>query len=345
MRQLRSLVLLLAVAALAALLSPPVSRLAAQSAGQARVARDAEVRATPNGSVIATVQVGTEWKTGAVRSGSTMLTIEGWVDASRLGGRRDSFPESIGGAGTLRIRAEGSRNGRILGVFSAGAGVRLVERSGAWVRVRRGGWILNSALGATSATPAASGANPAATVTPAIAREPTRAPARDGALRATAALTLRNAPGADSMGTLGSGAVVDPIARDRGWVRIRVEAWVPESLLAPADSAYEATLTAADLRLAPVGLRGRIVRWTVQVVGLQTADPLRRALAPDEPYLLAMGPGSENAILYLAVPPSLLAQAKALAPLANVVITARVRTGRSEPTGAPVLDLLSITRR
>ena len=83
----------------------------------------------------------------------------------------------------------------------------------------------------------------------------------------------------------------------------------------------------------------------MQVVGLQTADPLRRALQPDEPYLLAMGPSGENAILYVAVPPHLLEEARRLTPLAQVMITARVRNGRSQPTGAPVLDLLSFIKQ
>ena len=91
--------------------------------------------------------------------------------------------------------------------------------------------------------------------------------------------------------------------------------------------------------------RGRIVRWVVQVVSLQSADPLRRALQPDEPYLLAMGPSGENAILYVAVPPALLDEARRIAPLAEVTITARVRNGRSQPTGAPVLDLISLAKR
>jgi hypothetical protein len=147
------------------------------------------------------------------------------------------------------------------------------------------------------------------------------------------------------IGELEPGTILDVQARDRGWVKVRVEAWVAESLLAPTDSAYASQLSAADLRLDPQGSRGRIVRWRVQVVGLQTADPLRRDLARDEPFLLAMGPEGEDAILYVAVPPTLLTQARAIAPLSRVLITARVRAGRSEPTGAPVLDLLSIIDR
>lgn len=322
-------------------------------AQQGRATRDAEVRAVPDGNVIATVQAGSTWRTGAVRGGFTLVTLEGWVDGSRVGARRDSFPATIAGNGTLRLRADASANARILGVFQAGAGIRVLERKGDWSRVRRDGWVLTSALGSTStARQAAPAQRPEATArpetrpaAPAAAEEAPAAPVRDGALRATGSLPLRNAPGTSPYGLLDSGTVVDPVVRDRGWVKIRVETWVPESLLVPADSSYIASLTAADLRLDPESMRGRTVRWRVQFVSLQTADPLRRALQPDEPYILAMGPAGENAILYLAVPPNLLAEAKRLTPLSEINVTARVRNGRSQPTGAPVLDLLSLSKR
>ena len=335
MRLLRSVLLLV----LAAHLATPVG-------AQSRATRDADVRAAPDGNVIATVQAGTTWRTTGVRAGFTRATLEGWIDASRLGSNRDSFPASIGGSGTLRLRAEPSLNGRILGVFEAGAGIRVIERSNGWARIRRDGWIATSAL-AAAAPAARSRAQPqprTVPVRPEAASE-AAAPARDGALRASKSLPLSLAPGTQVVGSLDSGAVVDPIARDRGWVRVRMEAWVPESLLVPADSSYEAALTAADLRLDPERLRGRVVRWQVQVISLQTADGLRRALAPDEPYLLAMGPAGENAMLYLAVPPALLEQSRAIAPLTTVTVTARVRNGRSQPTGAPVLDLISIVKQ
>lgn len=351
MRLLRSLVLL-------ALAVPLVAPIGAPLGAQARVTRDAGVRAVPDGNVIATVTNGTSWRTGAARAGYTVVTLEGWVDASRVAGRRDTFPNSIGGSGTLRLRAEPSLSGRILGNFEAGAGIRVLERRGDWARVRRDGWLLSTVLAAPTAATAparqetkaaprateAKAAERAADEAPAAETEPAEAP-RDGALRANAALPLHAAPGTRVLGTLEGGSVVEPLARDRGWVRVRVEAWVPESLLVPADSSYRAALTAADLRLDPEAYRGRTVRWVVQVVGLQTADPLRRALSPDEPYLLAMGPSGENAILYLAVPPSLLDQARRLAPLSQVIVTARIRNGRSQPTGAPVLDLISLAKR
>lgn len=336
------------------------------AAAQSRLVRDAEVRATPDGTIVATLQSGTTWRTGPARAGFTQITIEAWIDGSRFAGRRESFPESIGGTGTLRIRAEPSLNGRILGVFEPGAGVRVLERQGTWARITREAWILTSAITAAPATTASSnaprttprGVQERAASSPSTPAAPAAAPPtatsetasperveRRGDLRASKRTELHPAPGAAPVGRLEEGAVMEALARDRGWVRVRVEAWVPESLVVPTDSGFRDRVTAADLRMDPDAYRGRIVRWVVQVVGLQAADPLRRDLEPEEPYLLAMGPAGETAVLYLAVPPSLLAQARAIAPMSEVLITGRVRTGRSMPTGAPVLDVLTLSKR
>ncbi|MDH5233778.1 MAG: SH3 domain-containing protein, partial [Gemmatimonadota bacterium] len=318
MRLLRSCVLLALVTSLTPAIAPSVG-------AQVRVVRDAGVRATPDGTLIATLAGGSTWPSSSARNGFTLVTMEVWIDATRFAGRRDSFPESIGGTGTLRMRAEPSLNARILGVFEAGAGIRVLERRGTWARVRRDGWVLTSALGPATATRTQARATPPpmpSSAPPAGAADstPSEPMGRAGTMRATREADLSAAPGAPAVGRIAAGAVVEPLARDRGWVRVRVEAWMPESLLAPTDTSYRATLTAADLRLDPVGLKGRLVRWTVQVVGVQQADPLRRDLAPDEPYLLAMGPAGENAILYLALPPSLVAEARALAPLSEVTV-------------------------
>jgi hypothetical protein len=137
---------------------------------------------------------------------------------------------------------------------------------------------------------------------------------------------------------------VQTLARDGGWARVRIEGWVSERDLMVADTAADASLSAADLRAQPLVYRGKVVRWEVQIVSLEHADPLRKGLAPDEPYLLARGPGKESAILYFAVPNALLEQAQAIPPLSNVLVTARVREGRSQPVGVPILDLISFTK-
>lgn len=155
---------------------------------------------------------------------------------------------------------------------------------------------------------------------------------------------LRDAPSAAPIGELRKAANVEVIARDRGWTRVRIEGWVPDSVLTPADTTFRAGLSAADLRADPAAARGKMVVWTVEFLALQTADPLRHGLADEEPYILARGPNAENALLYLVIPPSLMGTARALQPLAKITVTARVRDGRSEPVGIPILDLQTIRR-
>jgi hypothetical protein len=161
-------------------------------------------------------------------------------------------------------------------------------------------------------------------------------------LRVTA--MLNSAPGAASIGELRKSSTVEVIARERGWTRVRIEGWVPDSVLVPADSTFRSGLSAADLRADPAAARGKMVLWNVEFLALQSADPLRHGLADEEPYILARGPNSENALLYLVIPPSLMGTARALQPLAKITVTARVRDGRSEPVGIPILDLQTIRR-
>lgn len=156
---------------------------------------------------------------------------------------------------------------------------------------------------------------------------------------------LRLGPDGQMIGRLLPSARVEILARERDWVRLRVEGWARATDFAPAESALLGIRSAADLRADPVGTRGKLVRWDVETISLQTADPLRRGLADGEPYLLARGPGTESSLLYLAVPSYLLSAVRGLPPLARITVVARVRTGRSEPVGVPVLDIESLARR
>jgi hypothetical protein len=166
------------------------------------------------------------------------------------------------------------------------------------------------------------------------------------ALTPARATSIRRAPDGDSIGGVRPGAVLVPLARERDWVRVRLEGWVREGELQTVDSTVQTRLSAADVRADPEGTRGVIVRWNVQVLSpIQRADVLRRELAENEPYVIARGPDAESALLYLAIPPSMVDAVSAIAPLTGAVITARIRTGRSSPVGVPILDLISIVRR
>jgi hypothetical protein len=197
-------------------------------------------------------------------------------------------------------------------------------------------------------TPAAPKATPpkpppvvAATAAATIASPPAA-----GALASSAVLDLRDAPDGKALGTIAPATPVTPLARDRGWVRVRVDGWIKDVGLAPS-SATVGALSAADLRADPQAAHGAVVRWDVQILALAHADALHRDLALDEPYLLARGPGAENALLYVAIPPALLQAATTLTTVAPVTATivATVRNGKSAPLGVPILDAQSLARR
>lgn len=178
----------------------------------------------------------------------------------------------------------------------------------------------------------------------------TAASAQDGAPHvATKPTVVRAAPSAGnvespSVGQIAKGATVEVTARDKDWVRVRLEGWVRDADLVVADSTLR-QLTAADIRANPAAAQGKLVRWDVEAVALQIADQLRVGLQTGEQYLLALGPGVEKTLVYIVVPPALLTTARSLPAMARITVTARVRNGRSEPAGVPILDLQSLTRR
>jgi len=166
-----------------------------------------------------------------------------------------------------------------------------------------------------------------------------------GALRPTGNVPLRTSPDGRAVGSVDSGAVLTPLARADGWTRVRIEAWVRDDQMIPADTALQLSLSGADLRAAPERYRGAIVRWDVEFMAIQKADPLRRDLRPGESYILARGPAEESGLLYIAIPPALLGEMERVKPLDVITITARIRVGRSEPAGVPVLDLITAARK
>ncbi len=88
---------------------------------------------------------------------------------------------------------------------------------------------------------------------------------------------------------------------------------------------------------------GRVLRWTVQLIAVQTADELRRDIPQGQRYLLARGPLPETGFVYVLVTPEQSRALDALDPLTLLTILGRVRTARSQYLGNPVLDLLEFS--
>ena len=329
-----SLIALLAFASLGALSAPVAS-------AQTSIDGATELLHAANGRAVATLRDGARVESGDRRSGFTEVTIQGWIASRLLGGARDTFSVSVNGS-DVNLRSGPQTTASIVADLRNGMGVTVVRRDGDWTLVRRTGWVRSRAVrsAATSATgvPSPSGPQPASAADP-------LPPPDSNAFVTTRSAVLRESPSAPPRATVGEGARLEAIARERGWVKVRLEGWMQEDALAPADTTLRSALSPADLRADPDGTRGRIVRWEMQSLAFQIADPLQENLAREEPYLLARGPGADQALVYLTIPPSLVQTARALPPLAPIIVTARVRVGRSSPGGVPILDVMSLSRR
>lgn len=315
---------------------------------QVTVTASTELRSAPRGAALATVRAGTELRVRERRGVASRVTLEGFIHRDLIGGRRDSFALSVRAPSGAKLRESPAGSARTLATLRDGMGLTQVSRAGDWVRVRRVGWVASSRLRTEPAPETREQAGSVETTQSPAPAPPVRVPEPQvaGGLTPTKQTLIRLAPDGDSIGGVRPGAVLAPLARERDWIRVRLEGWVRESELQAVDSTVQTRLSAADLRADPERTRGVVVRWNVQVLSpIQRADVLRRELAENEPYLIARGPNMESALLYLAVPPSMLDAVSAIAPLTGVVITARVRTGRSSPVGVPILDLVSIVRR
>ena len=279
-------------------------------------------------------------RTGEAPTGWVRISREGWVLQSALDRpsaadvARASSPPRRPAASTAASSRKAS-GGEVTSSPSKAAVKKPAEPSAARVNSPEP----KARLAGTS-TPTA-----VAVTKSAAATKSSASPLSDSTLVPTSNIALRAAPDARPLATVAQGTTLVPLARERGWVRVRLEGWVQERDLVPADTAVRTGTSAADLRADPQGSRGKVVRWNVQVLAKQKADVLRRDLAPDEVYLLARGPNEENALLYLVVPASLMSSANAMPELTQAMVTARVRTGKSELVGVPILDLLSITPR
>lgn len=336
------------------------------ASAQTTVTTNAQLRATPDGVLLATVHRGATVDRGTTRGSWTRVTLEGYVYKTLVGGKRDTFDISAASDDVL-LRASASPRGTRLASMKEGMGLVRVGRRGDWLKVRRTAWVKSSSLGGKNAPEVAEAPRDRDSGSPAKASE--SAPggeatttahgdvdngadstakggdAAAGVMAAQRRAELRLAPDGRAVAALDSNANVTVLARERGWTLVRLEGWLPDSALVPVTGTMLTALSAADLRAEPDRYRGQTVRWEVQKIALQTADPLRRGLAPEEPYLLARGPGDEHSLLYLALPRSLVDQARRIEPLTRITVTARVRAGRSEPSGVPLLDVLSIAER
>jgi len=291
----------------------------------ATVRRDGEpIYAEPGGTELGRMALGVAVAAQQRRDGNTQVQLDGWIYAASVqADSRQGHNLSVS-SGEENLRA--APNGRLVARLVHGALLDEVERSGGWVHVRRSVWIASGALAAPAAALDSSAGH---------GMDPRRAVLRRR-------VQLFSSPDSASTGVIEAGVPVRITGRAGGWVRIEAAGWVPDSEVRPAGGQAVSGVTAADLRASPEEWKGKVLRWTIQFISLETADELRSDFALGQRYILARGPAPEYAFVYIIVPPDKVDEVSRLRPLDTLTVLAVVRSGRSAYLANPILELQDI---
>lgn len=325
----------------AGLLAGVPARAPAQARYRATRADNFRQQPGPDQKVLGSVYQGAEVTAGQTKDGWVEVTLEGWVWGRSLGPTtRDGFHLAVTTGGGENLRAQ--PNGRVLARLAQGFLLDSVSRAGGWVQVRRTGWMRGQSLEPVGApTVAAPSAPPPPTRDPPV---PAGSASLDRAVTAHQT-DVRRVPEGESTGTLLEDTPVRVLARSGEWVRVATEGWIRETDLKPASAGVLAGVSGAEVRARPAEFEGKTVQWGVQYLALQTADELRREIPQGQRYMLARGPLPEAGFIYVILSPSWLTRIEQLQPLAGLVIIARIKTGRSQYLGNPVVELVDLVVR
>ncbi|UCC24133.1 MAG: hypothetical protein JSU98_10375 [Gemmatimonadales bacterium] len=299
------------------------------------------LRAEPNGVVVAVVEPGISLSLVRQQGSWVEVVLEGWAWEASLQTRD-------GGAYDFRVGADGGENlrarpsGDIVARLEEGALLREVDRAPGWIRVQRQAWMWAPSVDLRDASPNAGGA--ASTPPPSVG-SPT------SGFRAGPSSPVLNAPDGDTLTVLRPGTELAVLARQGNWARVRLEGWVwmpPVEIAVAGESGGEASLdlTLDGVLANPEAARGRLVTWELQFVSLEEAEAVRTDFYEGEPFLLTRPVGEDaTRFVYVAIPPEQMTVASGLTPLERVTVVGRVRTAASALTGAPILDLVELRRR
>lgn len=327
-----------------ALLAAMPAHISAQARFRVKQAENFRQQPGPDQKVLASVYQGTDLTAGQSKDGWVEVTLEGWVwNRSLAATTRDGFTLTVTTGGGENLRAE--PNGRVLARLANGFLLDEVSRQKGWVRVRRTGWMWAESLEPLSGQTA-----PAAPATAPVAAPVQEPPAPTGPATLDHAVTarqteVRRMPDGEPAGSLTEDTPVRVLARSGEWVRVATEGWIRESDLKPSAPGVLAGVSGAEVRARPAEFVGKTVQWAVQYLALQTADELRPEIPRGQRYVLARGPLPESGFIYVMLPAEWLPRVEQLQPLAEVVIIARIKVGRSQLLGNPVVELMDLAVR
>lgn len=318
------------------------ARLEAQS-GVVRV--EENLRAEPNGVVIAVLSPGTE--IGVVQSQGNWLEVEveGWVwTPSMIVWDRGAFDLRVSAQDGENLRSE--PNGSVLALLEEGALLEEVQRVPGWSQVRRQAWVWSPSVEMRGEPVGGRQPQSRQESTPAAVAPPSGV----SIFQASGEAPVLSAPSGDTLGVLRPGVEMAVTGRQGSWARVRMEGWVwlPDGTSTTTTVAAAEGSTSPELETVlanPTAYEGRIVTWTLQYVSLEAAEAIRTDFYEGEPFLLTRPTDGRNTrFVYVAIPPESLGQASGLTPLEEITVVGRIRTGSSSLTGSPVLDLVELRR-
>ena len=313
------------------------------------------------GRRIARLARGSVVAAGATRNDWMQITLDGWIFATSVGpSDRPDFDLLVTHAPNENLRAAPA--GPLIAELAQGFGLKRVVTDSAgrgvegegggerWIHVTREGWVQRSALVPIPdvvATRMADTGSAATTDSVVGGLPPGRSPgdttrvdsSRAQPMRMT---TLYRAPDGPETGTISADTPVRVLSRNGEWTRVQYEGWVKGGDLQVAPAGVLLGITAAELRAEPQRYAGQALRWRLEFIAIQKADELRPDIPSGASYVLARGPLPERGFVYVVVPDNKLPAFRALTPLVEMQITARVRNGRSRYLGNPVVDLISL---
>jgi hypothetical protein len=339
--RVRGILYAAAIAAISAPVLPAVPVSSARASAQShRVSVDGETfRKDADGRALAVLSLGLPVQLVGTSGEWAEVTFTGWVPGSSIGSTAREGHDRIvtrGGGEDLRDAPSGEVTGRLLqGLLLDG-----LEDRDSWTRVSRTGWVPLSSL--TPLT-AAEGSFARPTAASEAARPPALVSSGRRLMIGDAPIDVHGSPDGDTIAVVQSGTPITVVERGDRWTRVRVEGWVRSDRLVTSggDSTF-VEVSAGALRANPGDYQGMRVRWTVQFVSLESAEPERTDFYEGEPFILARAPDPGDGFVYLSVPPELLDAVRELRPLETIDVVAQVRTGRSALMGVPILDLLAL---
>lgn len=312
----------------------------------ARVQVEENVRAQPNGDVIARMSPGATLAVTGRQDRWIEVSLEGWVWSRSLQTRQESaFDLVVSEAQGENLRDAPS--GTILGRLGRGTFLEEVERRPGWIRVRRTGWIWSESVAETSGGPGPAAASSARPSPPSGEAQAPAARRPGGVVRTGAGTPVLSSPGGDTLARTVAGADLEVVAREGNWARVRLEgwSWLPvQAEEAPGARSEVAPLTPAQVTADPSAHRGRVVSWELQFISLERAEKVRTDFFEGEPFLLTRFGASDGPFVYVAVPADRVQEMQGLVPLERLRVTGRVRVGASSLTGTPIIDLVALER-